>query len=63
MSNILNFEAAKCERQPEYVLALRAAQACDDLRRHIMGEAPMAAGDVASALDAVRSSVRGLSNE
>ena len=54
MATILNFEAAQCERLPGYGDALSAVQACDELRRHFMGEAPMADHDLAAALAIVQ---------
>ena len=54
MATILNFEAAQCERLPGYGDTLRAVLACDELRRHFMGEAPMSAADIATALATIQ---------
>ena len=50
MATILNFEAAQCERLAGYNDTLGAVQACDELRRHFMGEVPMADHDLTAAL-------------
>ena len=54
MATILNFEAAQCARLPGYSDTLNAVRACDELRRHLMGEAPMTAPAIAEALATVR---------
>jgi hypothetical protein len=55
MATILNFEAAQCSRDPRYRATLAAAQACDALRAHVMGEEPLSAGEVAEALETIQS--------
>ena len=54
MNDIINLEAILCARQPGYIAALEAVQACDALKGHLMGDAPMNAAEVASALDTIQ---------
>lgn len=50
MATILNFEAAQCERLAGYNDTLSAVRACDELRRHFMGETPMEDHDIVAAV-------------
>jgi hypothetical protein len=51
---IINFEAALRARDPDYIAQLDAVQACDAIRAHLLGDAPMAADEVAEALDTIQ---------
>jgi hypothetical protein len=55
--NIIDFGSVLRSRDAGYIAQLDAIRACDAIRAHLLGDAPMAADELAEALETIKSFV------